>query len=77
MPINLEPINDEGLPLGHWVTYFSNGQLSTKGDYINGKRNGYWESYWHNGKLHFKGTYHLDEEIGYWNYSQLKVFYAN
>ena len=42
---------------GYWERYHDNGNIWSKGNYLNGERNGYWESYWSNGKLCLKGNY--------------------
>ena len=47
---------------GPYEQFFSNGQLRTKGFYVNGIKNGLWESYHENGTLHSKGIY----KNGFW-----------
>ena len=42
---------------GVWETYHDNGQLWTKGSYLNGNKNGVWERYYSNGQLCEKGSY--------------------
>ncbi len=54
---NITPRNDKGEAHGYWEEYFSNGQLSYKGNYVNGNRHGYWERYWDNGQLDSKIYY--------------------
>ena len=44
-------INKDGKQHGYWETYYPNGQLYSKGNYVNGKRNGLLEEYNRNGKL--------------------------
>ena len=58
--------NDKGEPHGYWEGYYTNGQLSYKGNYVNGKQHGYWESYYDNGQLDYKGNYVNGNRHGYW-----------
>ena len=51
---------------GYWEFYYSKGNLSRKGNYINGERNGYWEVYYSNGDIMWKGNYLNGERDGYW-----------
>ncbi len=44
--------NENGEQHGYWESYWSNGTLSSKGNYINGKQDGYWESYHYDGELY-------------------------
>ena len=50
--------NQYGEMDGYWETYYSNGNISSKGYYKNGERVGYWKEY-HNtiGKISSKGYY--------------------
>ena len=58
--------NDKGKEHGYWEVYWSNGQLYSKGNYVNGNRHGYWEDYYDNGQLSSKGNYLNGEQHGYW-----------
>lgn len=62
----LAPVNKNGNAHGYWETYFSNGDINFKANYIDGKRYGYWESYWDNGNLYLKGNFVNEIECGYW-----------
>jgi antitoxin component YwqK of YwqJK toxin-antitoxin module len=62
----MNKLNDKNQRHGYWETYWSNGQLWYKGNYINGYKDGYWESYYSNGQLKSKGNYINGNEIGYW-----------
>ena len=78
---NKSPYNDKGQPHGYWEQYYSNGQLSYRGKFINGKKEGYWEDYWRNGELHFRGNYVNDERKGYWEvvfngFTQTEIYYT-
>ncbi len=44
-------INKDGKQHGYWETYYPNGKLYSKRNYVNGKQHGYWETYYPNGKL--------------------------
>ena len=50
--------NDKGEPHGYWEDYHYNGQLCSKGNYVNGQAHGYWEYYLPNGELKSK-TYYI------------------
>ena len=60
--------NQYGNPNGYWETYYGNGELSYKGNYVNGIRHGYWEDYYSNGQLCYKGNYVNGNRHGYWEY---------
>ena len=44
--------NEQGQPHGLWESYYSNGKLRFKENYLNGKAHGPWESYYSNGNLY-------------------------
>jgi antitoxin component YwqK of YwqJK toxin-antitoxin module len=58
--------NDKGEKHGYWESYYNNGQLWYKGNYVNGQQHGYWESYFDNGQLWYKGNYINGNRHGYW-----------
>ena len=58
--------NDKGEKHGHWEVYYDNGQLCSKGDWVNGNKHGYWERYYADGQLSYKGYYVNSEQHGYW-----------
>ena len=60
--------NEQGEQHGYWESYYYNGQLDYKANYVNGNRHGYWESYYHNGQLSSKGNYVNGKRHGYWEY---------
>ena len=64
--INL--FNAKGEKHGYWESYYDNGNLSYKGNYVDGIKHGYWEEYRSNGKLSFKGKYVNGKQHGYWEY---------
>jgi len=51
---DMTPKNKEGQRHGLWEHYYSNGNLTYKGNYTNGEADGYWEFYNTNGKLESK-----------------------
>jgi antitoxin component YwqK of YwqJK toxin-antitoxin module len=53
---------------GYWEEYHDNGDVYSKGNYLNGKRDGYWEEYWSNGNLSSKGNYKNNKSHGYWDF---------
>jgi antitoxin component YwqK of YwqJK toxin-antitoxin module len=57
MKKDITPYNEKGVPHGCWERYWSDGLLSCKGNWDNGKRNGYWEWYNSNGELIYKEFY--------------------
>ena len=58
--------NDNNKKTGYWEQYYENGDIWSKGNYLNGLKNGYWEKYWFNGLLKSKGNYLNDQRTGYW-----------
>jgi antitoxin component YwqK of YwqJK toxin-antitoxin module len=46
--------------------YGVSGQLSFRGNYINGKRDGFWELFQLNGQLWEKGNYTNEKRSGLW-----------
>jgi antitoxin component YwqK of YwqJK toxin-antitoxin module len=42
---------------GEWEEYYNNGQLRTKGNYIEGKKDGTWHEFYENGQLSSKSNY--------------------
>lgn len=58
--------NEKGQKHGYWEVYHENGNLLSKGNYINGEKHGYWEVYWFNGNLWHKGSYNQGQRHGYW-----------
>ena len=69
--------NEKGERHGYWESYWSNGQLWYKGNYVNGQRHGYFESYYDNGQLMYKGDYVNGNRHGYWEsyYDNGQLYY--
>ena len=42
---DINPYNDKGQAHGYWEWYYNNGNLYSKGKYLNRKEIGYWEWY--------------------------------
>ena len=63
---NKTPKNENGFAHGYSEVYYSNGNLTHKGSYLNGERHGPWEGYWKNGNLMHKGSYINGAKIGFW-----------
>ena len=55
-----------GLQHGDWVTYYSDGQLLSKGKYIDGHREGVWERYDEYGTIYEIGKYIKGKRNGNW-----------
>ena len=53
----INQFNSQGNREGYWEEYYDNGQLSSKGHYVNGRREGFWEDYYDNGQLAHKGHF--------------------
>jgi antitoxin component YwqK of YwqJK toxin-antitoxin module len=66
MKQNKTPTNKQGQLNGFLETYWPNGQLWCKGNYINGNIDGLRESYHMNGRLWEKGNYINGKRDGLW-----------
>jgi antitoxin component YwqK of YwqJK toxin-antitoxin module len=64
--------NDKGERHGYWENNYPNGQLWSKGNFVDGNRHGYWEVYWDNGNLFYKGNFVNGKRDGYW-----EAYYSN
>jgi antitoxin component YwqK of YwqJK toxin-antitoxin module len=64
MQDNNKPKNAKGQPHGLWESYWENGQILYKSQFINGERHGLWEGYWTNGQLRCKIAYILGVRDG-------------
>jgi|688.fasta_scaffold963726_1 antitoxin component YwqK of YwqJK toxin-antitoxin module len=49
--------NELGEKHGYWEEYFYDGQICSKGNFVNGRKNGYWEYHSSNGQLSRKGNW--------------------
>ena len=61
-------LNADGERMGSWKHYWWNGNLGSKGEFLNGQRTGAWEYYYENGNLASKGEYLNGEANGPWEY---------
>ena len=64
MGTKLNQTDGQGLEQGLWKVYWFNGNLWSKGSYLNGKKDGVWEFYWEHGNLHCKGSFLDGKQIG-------------
>ena len=66
----MNKLNEQGQKHGPWEWYchHQNGNLSFKGNFINGKAHGPWEEYLSNGKLRYKGNYVNYKRHGLWEW---------
>lgn len=64
--VNRQNINENGELDGESISYYKNGQLESKGNYINKLRTGNWEFYWYTGQLQSKGSYKEGKFDGEW-----------
>ncbi len=53
---------------GEFVTYYDNGQISTKGRYNRGKLDGLYESWYKTGELASSGEYSQGKQVGPWTW---------
>ena len=61
--VRINQYDSEGRRQGYWEYYYSNGNLSSKGNYINGKNDGVWEFYWNNGNLPLSKELYSDGKL--------------
>jgi len=62
---DITPYNDKRQPHGYCETFYSDGTLCHKGDYVDGHRHGYFEEYYRNGEVCYKGYYDMGKVVGY------------
>ena len=53
----MNQLNASGQRHGSWEEYYSNGQLSRNGTFLNSERHGPWEAYYYNGNLQWTATF--------------------
>jgi len=56
----------EKLENGKWTEWHENGEIKSKGKYLNGKRNGKWTEWHDNGEIKSEGEYLNGEKNGKW-----------
>lgn len=59
-------------PNGTYISYFLNGNIESKGQFINGETAGVWEFYYETGALKMRGIVRQNSNYGLWEY-----FYEN
>ncbi len=60
--------NDKGQKEGLWKYYYSNGNISSTGNYVNGKKHGLWKYYFEEGPLEQEGYWKMDVLDGEWHW---------
>ena len=54
----------DGLRVGQWRSFYSNGQLKTEGSYVDGLEDGTWTFYHENGIVDYNQVYRLGNLVG-------------
>ena len=59
---------------GEWVIYYDNGQLMSKGEYKDGKKDGTWTSWWDYDKTRkeMQGSYKGGKMVDKWYFYNTK-----
>jgi len=57
---------------GRYVSYFLNGRIESKGQFLNNETSGVWEFYYETGNLRMRGILRQNSNFGLWEY-----FYEN
>src|SRR5690606_11208171 len=66
-----------GVPVGEYIEYHNNGNISVQGQYENGVKTGLWKSFSPEGLIFSIGDYHLDQKSGNWKYfNQIGILVA-
>jgi antitoxin component YwqK of YwqJK toxin-antitoxin module len=55
-------------PHGAYVSYFLNGNIESKGQFVNGETNGVWEFYFETGGVKMRGIVRQSSNYGFWEY---------
>ncbi len=55
-------------PNGTYISYFLNGNIESKGQFINGETAGVWEFYYETGRLKMRGIVRQNSNYGLWEY---------
>lgn len=66
--LNKNRVNRLGKKIGIWEEYHFNGDIRSKGSYVNGLMDGYWEYYYSSGNLWKKGSYKDGLFDGTWEF---------
>ena len=56
------------VPHGHYVSYFLNGKVESRGQFTNNETSGVWEFYYETGKLKMRGILFKGANYGMWEY---------
>src|SRR5258708_27967598 len=57
---------------GRYISYFLNGRIESKGQFVNNETTGIWEFYYETGNLKMRGILRQNSNYGLWEY-----FYEN
>ena len=66
----MNELNSQRERHGYWEDNYSGGNLSYRGNFINGKEHGYWEYYHTDKKLMGKGTYNNGVRCGHFEWGE-------
>lgn len=58
--------NEKGEKMGPWIEVYDSGEISGRGNYINGKKDGEWIGYKKDGTIWCKGNYIDGKKDGEW-----------
>ena len=56
------------VPHGTYLSYFLNGNIESKGQFVNGETEGVWEFYFETGGLKMRGIVRQNSNYGFWEY---------
>lgn len=56
----------KGLREGEWFSYYKDGQLRNRSNWLDGRKDGKWISYHENGQRREKGSYKTGLKFGWW-----------
>ena len=56
------------MPHGTYISYFLNGNIESRGQFVNGETDGVWEFYYETGGLKMRGIVRENSNYGFWEY---------
>ena len=71
--ISINKYNEKGNKHGYWETYYTNGNLWCRGNYVDGLLDRFWEVYLYSGVIGHKGCYVNSKRQFYWENFNEKV----
>lgn len=57
---------------GDWISYYKNGNVWAKAQYVNGKEQGLKTIYYENGNIYYVGTMISGKRVGKWKFYDVK-----